>query len=189
MKIVRTYPPLDPDLLRIRARVDDQFPRAYIQNYDNSSLVDFKDDLVILEWDIAVALEDLEEFCWMASQQPDEVLTAPYRIYDESDPKLPHQGVYPHRVVTNPAPLTYRWVEPGDWKCDLFSFGMTYIPQELLLKFLADSDFQPHDRRLTDTNFSMWHYQRVGRQVDIAWNVHPVHLHYQPFTEWPRENA
>lgn len=185
MKIVRTYPPLEPSLLRARNRVDDETPRVYVQQYDNTPLLDFLDDLVVMEWDMAVSHEDLSAFCYRAMMAPERVLVGPYKLYPPSDPKYPPHGVYAHRIVTNPAALTMRHVTVADPTCDTFGFGFAYLPRDLLLAFAADTEFNAADRRMTDTNFSLWHYRRGHGRVDIDWSVNPVHLHYDMPGEYP----
>ena len=177
MKLVRTYPPAEPELMRSRNRVEDDTPRAFIQRYDNRSLLQFKDDLIILEWDIALSREDLFTFAEVA-RGSDQVLAAPYRLYRESDERLPPEGVWSPRVVTNPTSLDARWVRPGDLTCDFFGFGCTYVPHKLIEAFCTDKDYETADPRMTDANFSVWHYRRVGTPVPILWAIRPVHLHY-----------
>lgn len=182
MKIVRTYPTLNPETLRGRNRIEDEYSRHYMNDYDNQGLITLKDNLVVLEWDMAVDPEELELFCAMAEENPDEIIVAPYKIPVDTAPNTAEtvdQGfVYVHRIVTNDATLSFRWVRPGDWQCDLFGFGMIYLPHELMKEFVADPSSSPHDLRMTDTNFSIWFYRKYRQKVNIAWQVRPIHLHY-----------
>jgi hypothetical protein len=187
MKITRTWPSPDPEIKRGRNYIEDEFPRTYIKEYDNSSLIDYKDDLVVLEWDIAVSLEDLECFCEIAAQTPEQVMVAPYKLYPESDPQaIPANGAFAHRVVQNPVTLHARWITVADWYCDLFSFGMVYLPKDLISGFIqAQESSGLADKRMTDANFSAWHYRQVKQPVAINWAVKPIHLHYQTRSEYP----
>ncbi len=182
MKIVRTKPPLHPDTVRGRNYVQDEMAECYIVKYDNRPLAEFEDDLVVLEWDIAVSKEDLELFCETVHGS-DRVQVAPYNLYPESDPRLPSAGISAHRVVTHPTTWATRHVKSSDWECDLFGLGLAYLPRDVIAGYIADPN--PADPRMTDANLSMWHYrQRLG-PVPILWQVRPVHLHYTIPKEWP----
>jgi hypothetical protein len=187
MKITRTMPPPHPDIKRGRNFIEDEFPKTYITEYDNTPLLEYASDLVVLEWDIAVSKEDLEIFCELAAQTPDQVMVAPYKLYPESDPQaIPAGGVYAHRIVQNAATLHARWLTVADWYCDLFGFGMVYLPQELIKGFMAAQDRNNlPDHRMTDANFSAWHYREVKQPVAVNWACKPVHLHYETPGEYP----
>lgn len=187
MKITRTVPPENPELKRGRNFITDEFPRTYIKEYDNTPLVEYKSDLVVLEWDIAVSVEDLEIFCELAYQTPDQVMVAPYKLYPESDPqKIPANGAYAHRIVQNSVTLDARWLTNADWYCDLFGFGMVYLPKELLEGFVEAQETNGlADHRMTDANFSAWHYRTVKTPVAVNWACRPVHLHYSSPSEYP----
>lgn len=186
MKIVRSFPPQAKVLQRTSSFVEDQFPRCYVMNYDHAPLEEFKDDIVLLEWDIAVARDDLETFCWTASHTPGRVMVAPYRLYPRSLPELPPEGVYAHRQVTNSVTWLTRYATTADSVCDLFGFGMVYLPHELIRAYLeAAEKGKTLDHRMTDANFSLWHYQQKLGPVPINWAVKPVHLNYDPLEEYP----
>lgn len=182
MRVVRTYPYLNRETLEGRSRVEDELPRCFIHSYDNTPLLDFEDDVVILEWDIAVSREDLRLFCEIASDSPDHVMVAPYKLYPPTDARLPDVGVWAHRKVINPATLQMSWITHADLTCDIFSTGMAYLPQKVMQGFAADREFNIVDKRMTDANLSIWHYRNVKEPVPICWAVNPVHLHYT----WPK---
>lgn len=179
MNIVRSYPQLQPAILRRRNRIEDEFSRQYIIDYDYKSMETWNESCVILEWDIAVDREDLEQFCIRAAETPDEILVAPYKLYSGDN------WTWVHRIVANKATLSTRWIQPSDVECDLFGFGMIYLPKHLIDEYLAAPAFAPHDRRMTDANFSVWYFRTYGKKVPIAWNVRPIHLHYTCPKEWP----
>jgi hypothetical protein len=175
VRILRSFPQtIPPD----RAYVSDGFQRLPVTMYDHWQLGSYNEDILLLEWDIAVSPEQLEVFCrFIFDHGTDRVCVAPYRLYPKSTGFT--TPVWAHRK-TNGTPFLYTpWVEYGEPYCNLFGFGMTYFPQEIVRAYLKDSMWQPHDRRLTDTNFSMWHYSKVEKCVPICWGVSPVHLHYE----------
>lgn len=187
MKITRTWPPSNPEFKRGRNYIEDEFPRTYIKEYDNSSLVDYESNIVVLEWDMAVSFEDLDCFCELASQTPDQVMVAPYKLYPASDPQaVPVGGAFAHRIVQNPVTLHARWLTIADWYCDLFGFGMVYLPLDLIKHFLRDQEKNGlADKRMTDANFSAWHYRTIKSPVAVNWLCKPVHLHYETPSEYP----
>lgn len=179
MRVVRTYPIMHPETLRGRARVEDEIERCYISDYDNRSLLDFKSDVLVLEWDIALSREDLESLVELCRGY-DDVLSVPYRLYFESDVRIPKTGVWSSQILLDPVTLASRWVRSDDLTCDMFGFGCTFVPYRLLLQFVEDGGFRAGDSRMTDTNFSLWHYRRISRKVPLLWDFKPVHLHYDP---------
>lgn len=170
MRIVRSWPAtIPPD----RPHVVDQLPRLQLADFDYTPLGDIADDVLLLEWDMAVSLGDLERFARRAAETPGRVLVAPYPLY--------HVGPYPvqaHRRVTGPGCDDTRWIRVNEPDADLFGLGMAYLPRQLIRAFLADPA-ERTDPRFTDHTFSVWHhrYARLG-PVTVDWSVRPVHLHY-----------
>lgn len=174
MRLVRSWPDRIPEG---RAHVVDNVERLVLHNHDYKPLAAIDDDVLLLEWDIAVGQEDLRAFAAHARQDPDRVLVAPYRIYADAY-NLP-TDVWAHRrwdgtgvgtVIPNGATP----VATGDPWCQLFGLGMVYLPRDLHRRFAAVA-WSSH---FGDTQFSMWHYEHVTHDVPICWDVHPVHLHY-----------
>jgi hypothetical protein len=135
------------------------------------------DDLLMLEWDIAVTKEDIHRFAAMARVSPQRILVAPYRIYYEHI--LP-EPVWAHRRwdgqpagMANPAGAVP--VQTGDLTCNLFGLGMVYLPRHLT-RTCAQARWS---NSIGDVQFSMWHYNFVSKEVPIAWDIRPVHLNYQ----------
>lgn len=180
MRIVRSWPatiPVD------RPHVVDQLPRLQLADFDYTPLGDIADDVLLLEWDMAVSLGDLERFARRAAETPGRVLVAPYPLY--------HVGPYPvqaHRRVTGPGPEDTRPVRVNEPTADLFGLGMAYLPRPLILEFLrwpsparGQWPFERGytDGRFTDQTFSVWHFHNAAcGPVAIDWSVRPVHLHY-----------
>lgn len=144
--------------------------------YDYRCLDDLQDDVLLIEWDIAVGCEELARFAERANQSPERVLVAPYRVY-RSTPELVElsQPVWPFRRYM-PDGQSTRWVTPDDATCHLFGFGMAYLPRLLVATYLRDRPGVKFD----DVSFSSWHYQRAeDPEVPIAWDCPMVHLNYQ----------
>lgn len=170
MKLIRSWPSHPPEG---RARVDDGIERLVNSDYDYRVLGDVGDDVLLLEWDIAVGRDELVRFARRAQESPDRVLVAPYPIY-RSTIGLHDLGelVWPMRRY-NPGEQSARFVKPGESHCHLFALGMTYLPAAIVKRFLAD-----YDGHFSDVSFSGWHYRNVEREVPIAWDCAAVHLNY-----------
>jgi hypothetical protein len=157
--------------------VVDGVERLVIDNHDYVSLASVEDDVLLLEWDIAVGQEDLRQFAHHARKTPERVLVAPYRIYADTY-GLP-ADIWAHRSwngdglgTVNPNGAVP--IRDGAPFCNLFGLGMVFLPRKLIRGFMA-ATWATH---FGDKEFSMWHYQHVTREVPVAWEVHPVHLNY-----------
>src|SRR5262245_12159526 len=89
-------------------------------------LADYADDIVLIEWDIAIGSVELQTFMQRAQAEPDRVRVAPYYLYRggrvEGSPQF---GFYCHRI-RNPGCRT--WVKgPDDTYCHMFGFGLVYL--------------------------------------------------------------
>jgi hypothetical protein len=101
MKLVRSWPANIPEG---RSYVVDDIER-FVMGADNDTqfdyrrLVDYDDDVVLIEWDIAVGGEQLRTFIDRARAEPDRVRVAPYLLYrgglKGDRPQVPF---YVHRV-------------------------------------------------------------------------------------------
>lgn len=154
----------------------DRIDRLVIDNCDYRALGDVKDDVLLLEWDIAVTKEELVAFTQQANEDRGRVLVAPYRIYYEH---MLVEPVWAHRhwdglPAAQAHPGGAKPVIEGDPTCNLFGLGMVYLPRDLVVGFM-ESGFANH---FGDVEFSMWHYRFVRPEVPIAWDVRPVHLNY-----------
>lgn len=175
MRLLRSWPESIPSG---RHYVVDGFERVALTNCNYDPLrAHLGEPILLLEWDIAVAQEDLLRFAALARETPDRVLVAPYRIYADAY-SLP-ADVWAHRhwdgeprgmaQPGNPTP-----VATGDPVCQLFGLGMVYLPAAVLTQWFADA-WAPH---FGDVEFSMWHHLYVTPDVPICWDVRPVHLNY-----------
>jgi len=180
MRLVRSWPQHIPDG---RSYVVDDIERLVIDNHDYSrALADIDEDLLLLEWDIAVGQEELRSFADRALQTPDRVLVAPYLIYADAY-GLP-RDIWAHRTWNGDGagtviPRGATPIRDGAPTCNLFGLGMAYLPRDVVVGFVKAS-FSTH---FGDTQFSMWHYQNVSQEVPVDWGVRPVHLNYRRFLE------
>lgn len=150
----------------------DQLDRVVIDNHDYRALEGLDDDVLLLEWDIAVGKEDLESFARQAKATPAGVLVAPYLLYTP-------EPVWAHRSW--PGGLTPEGASPvytGAAFCNLFGLGMAYLPRALIQGFCS-SGWANH---FGDVEFSTWHYHNVKKEVPIAWAIQPVHLNHPGVT-------
>lgn len=178
MKLVRSWPAQIPEG---RAHVVDDIPRFIMgqpgdRQFDYRRLVELDDDVVLIEWDIAVGGEQLATFMARAKADPDQIRVAPYKLYRRASRQ--HGGQIPfyvHRIRTQAA---RSWTKPGDTHCQMFGFGLIYLPQTLIRAFVAQMDPASH---FGDSEFSRWHMRNAPahlRNVPIDWDCEAVHLHY-----------
>lgn len=174
MRLLRSWPRAVPPG---RAHVVDSVERLVIDNHHYGPLAAIDDDVLLLEWDMAVGQEDLRQFADHAHREPGRVLVAPYRIYADVY-NLP-ADIWAHRTWNGTGagtviPHGALPVRDGAPTCNLFGLGMVWLPREVVRGFVA-ATYASH---FGDKEFSMWHYQHVTRDVPIAWEVRPVHLNY-----------
>lgn len=182
MQVLRSWPArIPPD----RGYVVDNIDRIVIDNYDYSeALANVEDDILLLEWDIAVDRDALLRFGQRAQLHPDRVAVAPYRIYAEAY-HIP-EDIWAHRHWGGEGAGTMcprgriQPVATGDPTCNLFGLGMVYLPRDIIRGYIDDG----YARHMGDVEFSMWHYQKIRQEVHILWDVHPVHLHYNAANVW-----
>lgn len=164
MRVVRAWPSRPPHA----PHIVDGWPTIPVDDYDYRPAAKLSDDVIILDWDIAVSKPDLETFAARAGQSADFPLAAPYLLHGAPVP------VWAHRVFEgSPEQRSLRHVETGETYCDLFGFGMCYLPWSLIASYIAARPGKIMD----DTSFSGW-WSAQGYRTEICWAVNPVHLHY-----------
>lgn len=171
MRLIRSFP---AELPAGRNYVVDDAPRLLNRDQDYRGLIDLGDDVLHLDWDVAVHREDLVRFAALARSQPGRVLVAPYLIYPSPLRHLPAPVWSCKRYL--PGEQSMRVCTPQDESAHLFGFGMVYLPGRLLKAFgevLGSAAYPKFD----DMGFSAWHYNEVEREAPLTWAVHPVHLH------------
>ena len=144
-----------------------------MRDYDYRCLESINDDLILLEWDIAVDRDNLEAFIAHAKDSPDRVIVAPYRLYMPTTRDVNfRKPVWCHRVYVD-GETRLRHVTMDDTEAHLFGMGMIYIPRVVKDAFLAS--WPGH---CSDASFSGWHNRNVRPAARITWDVRPAHLHY-----------
>jgi hypothetical protein len=164
MLVARAWPDRPP---AAAPHIIDSWPRIQVDDYDYRDLAALADDVIVLDWDIAVSKPDIETFARQVRRAPNVPLAAPYLLHGEAEP------VWAHRVYEGTPPVRLRYVATGEPYCDLFGFGMTYLPWTLIAAYIADRPGKIMD----DTSFSGW-WAGQGHRTSICWAVRPVHLHY-----------
>jgi hypothetical protein len=174
VRLIRSFPATVP---AGRSYVVDDAERHLNEGYSYRGLVAYGDDVLHLDWDMAVSREDLELFAVHARRHPDRVLVGPQRVDVGDGRRFLREPVWNMRVYDGPR---LRNVRSGEPSCDLFGFGMVYLPGKLLAGF--EDQWRPEldegSVRFDDTGFSGWVWREQGPSA-IDWSVHPVHLHYR----------
>jgi hypothetical protein len=167
VRLLRSWPAVVPPG---RAYVQDTIERLILRDYDYAPLAEVDDDVLLVEWDIAVDGHDLALFAAHARQTADRVLVAPYRLYVTTVRSVPLRApVWCHRRTDG------SHVDTGEPFCSYFGFGLIYLPRTVVTAFRAE--WSGH---FSDGSFGGWHRRRVTDQVPIDWDVRPAHLHYDP---------
>jgi hypothetical protein len=146
------------------------------------------ENFCLIEWDMAISLEDRQLFEKYCREQPDRVHVAPYRSYAYRNSYQIYE--YMHRTSHK------FFVEEGEPYCFYFGFGLIYLPLAMVKDYMADceaervveTDWQvpfklyPGPMRggaTNDCSFSYWHATSTNMEpVPVHWDVRPVHLHY-----------
>lgn len=171
MKLIRSFPASVPPG---RSYVVDDAQKFFNADYDYRGLASIGDDVIQLDWDTAVSREDLIRFADQARKHPDRVLVAPVLVYPDSRKGLTQPVWNLRRYADDSEQATRHVITYRDETCHLFGFGMVYLPHKLLEAFERE-----WLGKFDDTGFAGWHYRNVEREVPIAWQIQPVHLHYR----------
>lgn len=177
MKLIRSWPLHVP---AARNYVVDDAPRLINDRFSYRGLVELDDDIVQLDWDTAVSREDLELFAAQARERPADVLVAPVRVYPDSrEGRGLAQPIWNLRTYL-PGEAGMRETREGEPTCDLFGFGMVYLPRAVLAGFEAAwrRELDAGAIRFDDTGLAGWCYRQFG-PTRVAWDVRPIHLHYR----------
>lgn len=177
LRLVRSFPLVVPPG---RNYVVDDAPRLIMDRYSYRGLADLDDDIILVEWDIAVSREDLAVFAGRARRSSREVLVADYPLYRTPGGGAPDDQVFScHRRYTPDGWL--RPCTPDDESCHLFGFGLSYLPRHVIAGFAQAwrDDLDAGTVRWEDTGFSGWVHNTLQPEVPIVREVRPVHLHYR----------
>lgn len=177
MKLVRSWP-IDPP--EDHPQIFDDCELVYIDAVDYTPLLQLNDNVLHLDWDVAVGRNELRAFAAKCKAEPELVRVAPTMNY-----------VTRHFRSRKNFPTTTQWmvwkqtgggresINPGDPACDYFAFGMVYLPLWALKQYKTDC---PRER-FYDQSFSKWHFKYHGGYgtspgVPVEWDTHAVHLNY-----------
>jgi hypothetical protein len=174
MKIVRSWPRNPPPWHPL---IEDDCERVYIPGIDYSPLLDLDDDLIHLDWDVAVGRNELKRFADKCKAEPEIVRTAPYTTY-KSRQYLNHpwRGGKDQFTVWHYS-LGGQKVEllQGELNCNLTGFGLIYLPKLAFAGYMAD---KPDGEPAMDTPFCLWYLENTGRDIPVEWWVNAVHVNY-----------
>lgn len=161
-----------------RAYVVDDIERLIMHDYDYAVLGDIDDDVLLIEWDLAVGEEELRAFANRAASEPERILAAPYRLYPGFSIKDPTRGptwsAWRYRVSQQVGGLDES--QPDDPIAHVVGFGLIYLPRVLIRRYLAERDIS---WGFSDIAFSGWHHRCVRPDILLDWSSRPVHLHYR----------
>lgn len=163
----------------------DAIPRVETPPFDYAPLADMGEDLIHLDWDMAVSPEDLDTFAHLAMAAPQDVLVAPYRTYPGSIFGADPQGrdlespVWTAKVYSDAREQSMRNVTEDDTHAHLWGFGLVYLPAKWLCGYAARFPGE----KMGDGEFSGWYYRQAGPAL-LAWGVRPVHLNFPPPWGW-----
>lgn len=172
VRIIRSWPEVVPE---DRNYVVDDLPRWLMRDCSYRGLDRLVDDVLVVEWDIAVDHEQLKLFAEQARSLPGEVLAAPYRIWDRGYPVWAQRHWDGAGIDTN-QPHTAKPIETGDETCQLPSLGLTYLPKAFIDTYAAS----PRASHWGDVEMGMAWCAAGHWRSRVTWDVRPVHLHQPP---------
>jgi hypothetical protein len=171
MRILRSFP--EPGKIPPgRAYVCDDLEKLYTPVNaggcaDFSALRDIDDDVILIEWDVAVDEISLRRFVSHAQGRDWPIVAPHYKITPDGQRILVH-----FRLRTDGSFCPVIW---GDRECDQFAPGLAYFPRGLL------RDCPSGDARCDVMNegvISRYLRSRPDwRPVPIAWDITTTHLH------------
>lgn len=128
----------------------------------------YDDDVLLLEWDIAVDRSALLRFIRHSKATPDRVVVAPYMLHQETYRPVDIDPVWAHRRADK------AHVSTGEPTCAFFGFGLAYLPAAAIRGF---REAWPAEH-FSDSAFSTWYIKTMSATTPIAWDVPVAHLHY-----------
>lgn len=176
MKLVRSWP-LEPPA--DHPQIIDNCERVYIPTVDYRPLVELEDDVIQLDWDVAVGRNELRAFAQKCLAEPDLVRVAPTMVY----PTRMHRH---HKdmefkdtwLVFKQLPIGRASLEPGEPYCDYFGFGLVYLPWWTIKGFTEYQEQQGNGNPFLDSLFDVWYRKVSGKRVPVEWDTHAVHINY-----------
>ena len=160
VRILRSFP--DDGGPPGRGHIIDGLERFLQPAFDYTGLKRYGEDIVLLEWDIAVSTLDLARFA-ASVQGRDWPAVAPFLSRDGAH--------YLHWRVEG---QDQRPITQGEPDCDLFGFGMVYLPWHVIRDY---PDGYGGSSVLSDGSLPRWLQEAHGpRPVPVDWSVTVVHL-------------
>lgn len=177
VRLVRSWPRKPPDN---HPRIEDNCTRIVIDWCDYSALLQLNDDVLHLDWDVAVGQDELQAFAAKCIAEPEVVRVAPTMSYPTRQRAWhPAPGTPKHYMVWSEESWASDRVglRPGTPYCNYFAFGFVYLPRWTLEGFMESiPDF---GSTLNDVSFSAWYqYVTGGRDVPVEWDTNVIHLNY-----------
>jgi hypothetical protein len=179
MRLVRSWPNRPPDK---HPRIYDNCERVYIDTTDYRPLLQLNDNVLHLDWDVAVAQDELRDFARKCQAEPELVRVAPTMSYPTRQRRW-HRTTTPH----------HRWMgwtltddrkerilcKPGDPFCHVSSFGVIYLPRWSIEAFCEALETGEYGPDFLDFPFCYWHHVATGgRGIPIEWNTNAIHINF-----------
>jgi hypothetical protein len=135
--------------------------------------------IVIVEQDVYCPEVSRRVFEAAINADPCSIQVVPYFVYPRSTALS--NPVFIHRVVVEHGEgklLRAKWIEFGDRECDLYGFGLTYIPEPIFWETIKCCDAGQYDYPTLDSAFSWITFQK-GLKAKIVWEALGVfHFHF-----------
>jgi hypothetical protein len=171
MRIMRSFP--EPGKIPPgRAYVADDLEKLYTP-VDHGGRADFSglravtDDVILVEWDVAVDRANLARFAKLAEGRDWPVVAPHYKLGDDGEL---------HWVHFRRRGSEWRPVFPGEWGCDQFALGLVFLPGGLLAGCPRGDEWSP--AAMNEGVIGRYLRGRPDwRPVPIAWDITTVHLH------------
>ncbi len=164
VRILRSFPNETPP--PGRGYVCDEIERFPQPAFDYTGLKNYGDDLVILEWDIAVSALDLARFAGRVSglQWP---MVAPFR--NRINGQLMHWRSEPVALGES-----FRPIYQGEPDCDLFGFGLVYLPWWVIRDYPLGYG---GSSMMSDGSLPRWMRGHAGwKPIPVDWTTTAVHI-------------
>jgi len=177
MRLIRTWPQ-DMTGLDAKNRIIDDCERVYIPSIDRKPMVTLDDNVIHLDWDVAVSRDDLREFARRCAADPERVRVVPTLAHQTQRTRTGQPQTTPtHWMVWRQDYHGGPRIElkPGESPAHIFSFGLVYLPKWTIQGFIRDMP----DTNLDDTQFANWHNRQTAYQgCPVDWDIPTVHLNY-----------
>jgi hypothetical protein len=178
MKVVRSWP-LNPPKTQ-KPHIIDDCERVYIKTVDYRPLADLNDDVIHLDWDVAVGMVELRNFAKKCLAEPNTVRVAPTMMYSSRywRDELPGdgRGWFTDWMVQVQMNVGTRPIKYGEPYGHFFSFGLVYLPKQILRDFVNQLK---DNEQFRDREFCQWFQKSTGgTSVPVEWATNAVHLNF-----------